>query len=253
MNCHHRTYFRGIHKLEVVLEFIKKRWKYIVTALIALSIGALSGPSQVQMDSANAKVAELEKQLNTKTETVASLESKNNDLQAKVDEAAPWFKIQEDERKRKEAEVKAAEEKRLAEEKAKEEAEAAAKAKAEADAIAAAEAEAAQSQQPITAGKAKEIVEDFFIEEYDNSNDFSFENGEIQATIVLAPSELFTAKDSAVNDYGRLSDELLYYEGWEILTVTYPGVGTISMHRNEKETNDFGDYFPTLEIEERLN
>jgi len=239
--------------LEVVLEFIKKRWKYIVTALIALGIGATSGPSQVQMDSANAKVAELEKQLNTKTETVESLETKNKDLQAKVDEAAPWFKIQEDERKRKEAEAKAAEEKRLAEEKAKQEAEAAARAKAEADAKAAAEAEAEQSQQPITAEKAKEIVEDYSIGENESLYDFSFENGEIQATVVLAPNELFPAKDLAVNAYSQLSDELLNHEGWQILTITYAGVGTISMHRDEKETNDFGDYFPTLEIEERLN
>ena len=239
--------------MEVVLEFIKKRWKYIVTALIALSIGAMSGPSQVQMDSAKTKVAELEKQLNTKTETVANLESKNKDLQAKVDEASPWFKKQEDERKRKEAEAKAAEEKRLAEEKAKEEAEAAAKAKAEADAIAAAEAEAAQSQQPITAGKAKEIVEDYSIGENETLNDFSFENGEIQATVVLPPNDLFPAKDLAVNAYSQLSDELLYHEGWQVLTITYAGVGTISMHRNEKETNDFGDYFPMLKIEERLN
>ncbi|MEH7883661.1 hypothetical protein V7654_04975 [Bacillus sp. JJ1609] len=236
-----------------VLGFLKKRWKYILTALIALSIGAAGGPSQVQMDSANAKVDELEKQLNTKTETVASLETKNKGLQAKVDEAAPWFKIQEDERKRKEAEAKAAEEKRLADEKAKQEAEAAAKAKGEADAKAAAEAEAAQSQQPITAEKVKEIVEDYSVGENENLNDFSFENGEIKATVVLAPSELFPAKDLAVNAYSQLSDELLYHEGWQILTITYANVGTIRMNRNEKETNDFGDYFPTLEIEERLN
>ncbi|MBK5434320.1 hypothetical protein ACFVWC_19245 [Bacillus mycoides] len=29
-------------------------------------------------------------------------------------------------------------------------------------------------------------------------------------------------------------------------------LGSISMNRNEKETNEFGDYFPTLEIEKRL-
>lgn len=231
--------------MEVVLEFIKKRWKYIVTALIALGIGATSGPSQVQMDSANAEVAKLEKQLNTKKETIQNFETKNKHLQAKVDEAAPWFKIQEDERKRKEAEAKAAEEKRLAEEKAKEEAEAAAEAKAE--------AEAAQSQLPITAEQAKEIVEDYSIGENESLNDFSVKNGEIKAMVVLAPSDLFPAKDLAVNAYSQLSDELLNHEGWQILTITYAGVGTISMNRNEKETNDFGDYFPTLEIEERIN
>jgi flagellar biosynthesis GTPase FlhF len=230
--------------LKVVLEFLKKRWKYVITALIALSVGAAVGPSQNQIDSANAKVDEIKKQLSAKEETVASLETKNKDLQAKVDEAAPWFKMQ-DEQKQKEAE-----EKRLAEEKAKQEAEAAAKAKAEADAKAAAEAE--QSQQQITVDKVKEIIEYYSIGENDKLNNISFENGEIKATIVLAPNELFSAKDVAVNRFSQLSDELLNHEGWQILTVTYANVGSISMNRNEKETNEYGDYFPTLEIEERL-
>jgi hypothetical protein len=56
----------------------------------------------------------------------------------------------------------------------------------------------------------------------------------------------------AVNRFSQLSDELLNHEGWQILTVTYANVGSISMNRNEKETNEYGDYFPTLEIEERL-
>jgi flagellar biosynthesis GTPase FlhF len=230
--------------LKVVLEFFKKRWKYVITALIALSVGAAVGPSQNQIDSANAKVDEIKKQMSAKEETVASLETKNKDLQAKVDEAAPWFKMQ-DEQKQKEAE-----EKRLAEEKAKQEAEAAAKAKAEADAKAAAEAE--QSQQQITVDKVKEIIEYYSIGENDKLNNISFENGEIKATIVLAPNELFSAKDVAVNRFSQLSDELLNHEGWQILTVTYANVGSISMNRNEKETNEYGDYFPTLEIEERL-
>lgn len=248
-----RIYTKGKHKLKDVLKFCKKRWKYILTALIALSIGAAGGPSQGQVDSANAKVDELKNQLNTQTETIANLETQNKDLQAKVDEAAPWFKIQEDERKQKEAEAKAAEEKRLAEGKAKQEAESAAKAKAEADAKAAAEAEVAHSQQQLTEEEVKEIIEYNSLGENDSLHNFSFENGEIKATIVIAPNELFSAKDLAVNTYSRLSDELLYHEGWEILTITYAKVGTISMNRNEKETNDFGDYFPTMEIEERLN
>ncbi|WP_139205972.1 MULTISPECIES: hypothetical protein [unclassified Bacillus (in: firmicutes)] len=134
--------------MKVVLEVLRKRWKYILTALIALSIGAIGGPSQEQMDLANAKATELKHQLNTKTETVASLKTNNKELQAKVDEAARCFKIQEDERKQKEVEAKASEEKRLAEEKAKEEAEEAAKADAEAKV--AAEAEQSQHQKKYT-------------------------------------------------------------------------------------------------------
>lgn len=225
------------------------RWKYVITALIALSIGAAVGPSQEQVDRANAKVDELKKQLSTKTETVASLETENKDLRAKVDEAAPWFKMQEEQKQKEaEAKAKAAEEKRLAEEKAKQEEEAAAKAKAEADATATEEAKLEQSEQPITADKVKEIIKEYSYV----VNNVSFKNGEIKANIELAPMEQVPTEDLAVHEYSQLSDELLNHEGWQVLTVTYPGAGTISMNRNEKETNEFGDYFPTLKIEERL-
>ncbi|PLT32803.1 hypothetical protein [Bacillus sp. V5-8f] len=110
-----------------------------------------------------------------------------------------------------------------------------------------------QSQQQITEEKAKEIIANYSIGENDTFDNVAFENGEVKATIVLAPNELFPAEDLAVNSYSQLSDELLNYEGWQILTITYDGIGTISMHRNEKETNEFGDYFPTLEIENKLN
>lgn len=56
----------------------------------------------------------------------------------------------------------------------------------------------------------------------------------------------------AVNGYSQLADELLKHEGWQTLTVTYANVGSVSMNRNEKETNEIGDYFPTLKIEERM-
>jgi predicted nucleic acid-binding Zn-ribbon protein len=105
-----------------VLNFLKKRWRYVLTAVIALVIGASGGPSQDELDKATSKIDSLKKQLSTNTETVASLQSDNKDLQVKVDEAAPFFKLKEEDRIKKEAEVKAAEEKRLAEEKRKEEA-----------------------------------------------------------------------------------------------------------------------------------
>src|SRR3954469_7917883 len=128
--------------MKKVLVFLKKRWKYLLTALIALVIGAASGPSQEQLDNANDKIDSLKVQLSSETKAVTSLETKNKELQAKVDEAAPWFEMKDQERKEKEAEAKAVEEKRLAEEKAKAEAEAAAKAQAEEEAAARAEAEA---------------------------------------------------------------------------------------------------------------
>ncbi|GAA0321032.1 hypothetical protein GCM10008967_09450 [Bacillus carboniphilus] len=105
---------------------------------------------------------------------------------------------------------------------------------------------------PLTEEEVKELIEYTSLGEDDNLNSFSFINGEINATIDLAPNDLFSAEDMAVTRYSQLSDELLYHEGWEVLTVTYVNVGTVSMNRNEKESNEYGDYFPTLKIEERL-
>jgi hypothetical protein len=109
-----------------------------------------------------------------------------------------------------------------------------------------------QETSSITAEEVNDIVNSY-IGVDDTPVNVSFENGEIEATIDLVSDGTFPLEDLAVNRYSQLSDELLFYEGWEILTVTFPNVGTISMNRNEKETNEFGDYFPTLTIEERLN
>nr|WP_318539516.1 toxin regulator [Terribacillus saccharophilus] len=126
------------------MKFLKKNWKYVLTAFIALIIGSLIGPTQGQLDEVNAETKNLEKKLTSETDAVASLKEENKDLQAKVDEAAPWFKLSDEEKKQQEVEAKEAEEKRKAEEKAKEEAEA--KAKAEEEAKAKAEAEAKEKQ-----------------------------------------------------------------------------------------------------------
>jgi TolA-binding protein len=101
-----------------------------VVALVALMIGSSSsGETQEQLDKATGKIKSLEKQLTSKTETVAALETENKELQTKVDEAKPWFElsVQEQENKKKESELKAAE----LEKQKKAEAEAAAKAEAE--------------------------------------------------------------------------------------------------------------------------
>ncbi|MFB6468993.1 toxin regulator [Cytobacillus sp. Hz8] len=125
-----------------MLEFFKKRWKYVLTAAIALMIGATFGPSDEELSSALKANADLNSNIKEKNSTIKENEAMIKNLQAKVDEAAPWFKMKEEEQNQKEAEAKAAEEKRLAAEKAKKEAEAKAKAKAEAEAKAKAEEEA---------------------------------------------------------------------------------------------------------------
>jgi hypothetical protein len=115
------------------------------------------------------------------------------------------------------------------------------------------ESQPRETPQPLTEVQVKEIIDHYGIGEGDKLTNVSFVNREIKATIDLAPNEMFPAKEMAVNRYSQLSDELLKHEGWEILSITYPNIGTISMNRNEKETNEFGDYFPTMVIEGRLN
>ncbi|WP_374055844.1 hypothetical protein [Rossellomorea sp. FM04394] len=109
-----------------------------------------------------------------------------------------------------------------------------------------------ESTEPLTEEEVKEIIDYYSIGEGDVLSNVSVENGEIKATIDLAPNDMFSGKDMAVTRYSQLSDELLNHEGWDILTITYSNIGTVSMNRMEKETNDFGDYFPTMTIEERL-
>lgn len=152
----------------------------------------------------------------------------------------------EEDRQKAEAEAKA---KAEAEAKAREEAERkAAEEKAKQEAAAKANQAAATSQS--TEAQLKQIIEDHT--EEGGLINFSFTGGQIKATVTLTTLNGIPAEDMAVNRYSALSDELLNHEGWEILTVSYVNVGTISMNRSEKETNEAGDYFPMLEIEERL-
>jgi hypothetical protein len=114
------------------------------------------------------------------------------------------------------------------------------------------ESQPQEKPQPLTEDLVKEMINHSGMGDGDKLTNVSFVNGEIKATIDLAPDEMVPAKDMAVTRYSQLSDELLKHEGWEILSITYPNIGTISMNRNEKETNEFGDYFPTIVIEGKL-
>ncbi|MGD7007306.1 hypothetical protein [Metabacillus sp. 84] len=225
--------------MNIVFKFLKSKWTYVLTAVIALAIGSFIGPSQEQLDNAGVKISGLEEQLIDKTAAAEDLEEKNESLQEQVDEAAPWFKEKEAAEAKAEAEAEAKAEE--AEQEAQRKAEAEAKKEAELlDALQISEGEIKEEE-------IKEIVENHL------SGEFSFENGEIKAIADITGYEMGSPEDVAVSHYTNLSDELLYYTGWDTLTVTFLNVGTISMNRSEKETNEYGDYFPTNEIEERLN
>lgn len=116
-----------------------------------------------------------------------------------------------------------------------------------------------QAQTPKEASKAftdeelKEIIEYTALSEDDELVNATFEKDEIIATIKLAPHSFLSNKDIALSSYAGAADELLTYEGWEILTITFNDVGTISMNRSEKESNEFDmEYFPIAKIEENL-
>ena len=102
-------------------EFIIKRWKYILTAVLALMIGSSMGPSESEFET-------LEDKNKEQSSEIATLKSTNKELQAKVDEAKPWFDLSDIEKEKQVAAAKAAEEA-----KAQAKAEAEAKAKAEAE------------------------------------------------------------------------------------------------------------------------
>ena len=147
-----------------LMAWSKKNWKYILTAVIALFIGSASGPSSSDLASANQKTEDVEVKLAASESTNEELSEKNNELiyqkdelQAKVDEAAIWFKMTDEQKKKATDEVGTAEEKAKAEEQAKKEAEE--KAKAEAEAKAKAEAEAEEKRKAEEEAKAQAEAE----------------------------------------------------------------------------------------------
>ncbi|MFS0687697.1 hypothetical protein AB1K89_00420 [Sporosarcina sp. 179-K 8C2 HS] len=126
------------------------------------------------------------------------------------------------------------------------------------------EEEPVEEETPVQEEPAKEESQGMSIEEVTELIDYNgvgvddklvsvtIENEELKAVIKMATDDRLSAEDLAVTRYSQLSDELLDHEGWETLTIEYVGVGTISMNRTEKESNEYGDYFPTIEIENRL-
>lgn len=113
--------------------------------------------------------------------------------------------------------------------------------------------EGGQSQNnEISEEQVREIIEEYALTDGDKIIDLSVENNEIKAVIELAES-IVPLKDIAITVYSAASDELLNHEGWEVLTIKFEGVGTVSMNRSDHETNDFGmPYFPRIEIEKNL-
>lgn len=103
----------------------------------------------------------------------------------------------------------------------------------------------------ITAEEIKALVPDYFGPGEVKSMEVN--GGNIFVSVSMETGDLFTPTDLAVNSYSQLSDELLFYDGWDRLVVEFMGIGTVDMYISEAESNEYGDYFPTLAIEEDLN
>lgn len=110
----------------------------------------------------------------------------------------------------------------------------------------------ASAEDTLSLEELEEIIEYSAIGEGDKLVSVAFENDEIKVVIDMKPQDLLPEKFMASTTYSRLSDELLKHEGWEILTVEFVDVGTVSMNRSEKESNEYGDYFPIMKIDEIL-
>ena len=60
--------------------FVIRRWTYIVTALVALFIGTMSGADAGELAAANEQVAELQQKLEETETQLSSAEDKNKEL-----------------------------------------------------------------------------------------------------------------------------------------------------------------------------
>ena len=109
------------------------------------------------------------------------------------------------------------------------------------------------SEEAMDEEEVKEIIENSGIGEGDELTSLSIEEGEINAVISLGPSDPIRPEDLAVSRYSSISDDLLPHEGWEVLTVEFADVGTISINRNESLSNELGVFFPVQLIEEKLD
>lgn len=95
----------------------------------------------------------------------------------------------------------------------------------------------------------KKIIDYNMLSDGDELLSSSVDGSELRAVVKLEDGA-FKSSMMAASSYSALSDELLTHEGWDTLIVEFVDIGSISMNRNERETNEFGlDYFPVAKIE----
>ena len=81
----------------------------------------------------------------------------------------------------------------------------------------------------------------------------SFDGKTIVIDIDLGtPPNNIKPKDLASNRYSSISDDLLEYNFWNVLTVNFKNVGTVTLNADEASSNSWGKYFEGNLIEKQL-
>lgn len=98
----------------------------------------------------------------------------------------------------------------------------------------------------------KTIIEDN-LREGDKITQFSNVGDEIKATIKLAENDLLDAQTLAETSYTSISESLLSVSDWETLTINFENIGEVSFNRSEATENEYGSYFESKEIINKLS
>lgn len=79
------------------------------------------------------------------------------------------------------------------------------------------------------------------------------EGNEIYSEVKLTPQTKINHRAVAVQTYEKASKRLLKVDDWEVLTMTFNNVGTISFNKSEAVEGDDGLYFSGEEMMKQLN
>lgn len=111
--------------------------------------------------------------------------------------------------------------------------------------------EESSSDEEIEVSDFKKIISETMSADSKLKN-YSIEDSVITATIELEKSDLFEPYLMAESCYSTIGDALLPVEGWETLKINFEGIGEVAFDRSESEENEYGAYFPTAKIIEKV-
>lgn len=110
---------------------------------------------------------------------------------------------------------------------------------------------------PINVSEIEKIIKKSALSKEDKLSEVSFENRKIEMTIDVDKNNDFLKElpegELEISNYSSVSDELLRYDGWDVLKVNYPNLGSVNMKESEKMSNEYGYYyFSYEEIDEKV-